>query len=479
MERVDLRLGGACSLALVWLTLSANGADPSDDIDLIARPLLSRRTTSEEQIRRLRESVDAKLKSDPNDPATLFWSGVLLDRAGQPTEAAKLWERTLQHPTSSQRPSPRWVADAATLLGAWRLGRGEGEPAFLLARQAMDADPAKIEAYRLLVDAAFAQGRLERAEPILREQTTPLSSANSNVLWVRLHLMEDLGEWGPLEQLARERLATRPCCPAGLYYAGRLADRRKEGDRALVLFALAAVNAETGSDAALRSEDWLSRRAYERLAKPEDSVRDFLWVFEIAQRLEIGSRRGLPIDTSETPEALAAARTLPSTDRETTLLATHLLATLELYAGQPENAFQRWTRLAQDYPDFPPAWCRLAEFEEVSPDPAIRRQAKLSWEKGARLAPNHPLVRDRTRLGIEVEPTSAGVRIVRVERYSPAEEIGWNPGDTLVRVSGKPLPKLTPIEQLRLVRLFGGGPVEWEDPTGGQHREDISFLLLD
>ncbi len=174
-------------------------------------------------------------------------------------------------------------------------------------------------------------------------------------------------------------------------------------------------------------------------------------------RLEVGTRRGLPVDLTELQATIEAAKRLPSTTPEEKLARNHLLATLHLFAGRWEEAEKTWKSITQEHPDFVPAWCRQAEFEEASDNPSVRAKAKESWTHGLELEPKHPLVRDRTRLGIDVEAVEKGVRLVKVERYSPAEEVGWGTGDIITQTGNTPLDRLPTLERFRRVRLFGGG----------------------
>jgi tetratricopeptide (TPR) repeat protein len=457
-------------------------ADPIDlhALDRQARALTSRRFTDEAQVRRFEETIAEMKRLFPNEPASLYWQGLLLDRAHQSAEGATLWKQSLEaNSSSTDSRSKVWRADAATLLGAHELGLGNGEEGAKLAEQAIAAHPQKIEAYRLLIDASFQLGDLARAERTLREQTADLATVPSELMMCRFALLADQGKWTDIDALVRSRRKHRPFCPAALYFAARLADRDQQADRAAVLMVLASLNGSPRSESGLRSDEWISRRAYERLAHPEQAPRDVLWVHDIVARYEIGQRRGLPVDGSERAAAILAAESFPATSPEQQTARQHLLATLELWEGKLDSAGRRWRSLSVDQPEIVPAWCRLAELEEVDPDPVTQARAPASWQRGADLEPNHPLVRDRIRLGIEVKSVAEGVKIQRVERFSPAEEIGWNTGDILQQISRQNLTKIPTIERLRLVRLFSGGEVVWLDPTGTPQEQDVPLLLLE
>ena len=58
----------------------------------------------------------------------------------------------------------------------------------------MQANPQKIEAYRLLLDAAFQLDRLDDAKKIIADRTEPVENARSEVLMARLTLLADRGE---------------------------------------------------------------------------------------------------------------------------------------------------------------------------------------------------------------------------------------------------------------------------------------------
>jgi tetratricopeptide (TPR) repeat protein len=451
-----------------------------DELDDRARALTSRRFVNDKQIRLWEETVAELAQVYPNDPISLYWAGVMLDRSSRLDEASARWNDCIERiGTTSELRLLSILADAATLLGATELAAGNGQRAFDLARKAMQANPQKIEAYRLLLDAAFQLDRLDDAKKIITDRTEPVENARSEVLMARLTLLADRGEWNEIASVVDRRRQSRPYCSAALLFAARLADRQQRSAEASPLFVLASLNGPSQGESTMRADDWISRRAYERLARPDEASRDLLWVHDLAMRLEVGTRRGLPLDLSELQESIDAAQQLPTSTAAEKLARTHLLATLQLFAGRLKEAEKAWRSLTLDYPDFVPAWCRRAEFEEASENPTVRAEARKSWSRGFELEPNHPLVRDRTRLGLEVEAAEKGVRLVRVERYSPAEEIGWGAGDIITQIGNFPLDRETTLERLRRVRLFGGGEVRWLDPAGLAHQEDVSFLLLD
>jgi tetratricopeptide (TPR) repeat protein len=468
-------------LLLLSIIPHADAFSPSlAELDQKARALTSRRFTDEAQTRHLEETVADMTKADAEDPRTLFWKGYLLDRAQQSAQAAKVWKRSLDLLRSSNDASGRRLeAETAILLGAWELGEGRGQAAADRAEQAIQADPRKVDAYRLLIDASFQLGQLDHADDLLAKQTANLASVPSDVLMVRFTLLNDRGQWKEIERLVLDRRQHRPTCPTALYFAGRLADRAGNESRAMLLFVLASLNGAARADSTMKADEWISKRAYERLAHPEDAPRDLLWVHDLVARYEIGMRRGLPIDFSERDQAAAAAKALPAASPEERLARDHLVATLELLAGRPKLAQPIWNRLTTDFPDFVPAWCRRAEIEEVDPKPQVRDQAISSWKKAFDQEPDHPLVRDRIRLGVEIQPTDQGVLINQLARWSPAQQIGWNPGDVILSIGSQKLAELPPIDRLRLVRLFSGGPLRRQDPSHTIHEDDVSLLLLD
>jgi tetratricopeptide (TPR) repeat protein len=459
-------------------------ADPSParlhELDARAQAATSRRFVNDKQIRQWEETVAELVHDYPKDPISLYWSGVMLDRSNKPAEASARWKECIERiGNANDSRLSSLLADASTLLGTIELATGHGQKAFDFARKALEANPEKVEAYRLLTDAGFQLARLDDVKAIIAARTEPLENASSEVLMARLTLLADRGEWDEIASIVDRRRRSRPLCPAALLFAARIADRQRKTPQASALFVLASLNGPNQGESTMRADDWISRRAYERLARPEDAPHDLIWVHDLTMRLEVGTRRGLPLDLTELQGTISAAKELPTSTREEKLARNHLLATLQLFARQWDEAEKTWMSMTLDHPDFVPAWCRRAEFEEASDDPAIRAKAKSSWTRGFDLEPKHPLVRDWTRLGVDVEVVERGVRLARVERYSPAEEIGWGVDDIITQVGSLPLDRLTTMERIRRVRLFGGGEIHWIDPAGRTHQVDVSYLLLD
>ncbi len=127
-----------------FVAMASPSSDRLHELDDRANALTSRRFVSDKQIRQWEETV-AELKRDfPNDPISLYWTGVMLDRSNRTEEASAKWKECVERiGTTKESRLLSILASASTLLGATELAAGQGERAFDLAQKAMNANPEK------------------------------------------------------------------------------------------------------------------------------------------------------------------------------------------------------------------------------------------------------------------------------------------------------------------------------------------------
>jgi hypothetical protein len=461
-------------LAAAMSTAFAEEFGSIDQVHAECLALAARRHPSPVDQDRLQTRVDWLSEEFPEDSITLYWQSFLMDKFRR-EDPALLLEKSLKSSSRAETASARQARGRAlVLLASIRLADLQPAMAEQLALEALEIHPESVDACRLLVDACFATGRLDACTQSLATHARR-PSATAGIWEIYTLLLLQQGRHVELEATLDERERVDTCCPVCLFHRGieaEAAGDRKRGDE---LLAWASLNGSSDLETTARAQEILSRRAIDHLQRPGQPETIVAYVHDLILRMEIGLRRGLPIDDDHLREALKLSRDGKADVNSPA--RCYFALTAELLAGRADE--EDWKAFGKRWPTSVAARARIAEILLASNDPARRREGEQTLAAALSLRSNHPLVRDLIRLGVAVQPSEDGVVIHRLESMSPLADAGLSAGDVVTQVGAAKLNERPAFERLRAVRLFTGGPIEWRTPDGAERREDVPVLLLD
>lgn len=476
-----------CILAMATSTPSSVGASngeptPSTDIDTLhvaIRTLAGKRYPTEEESQRLQTLLGELESRYPDEPVWLYWQAYQLDQTPNSADVERLLRLCLANSgTCAKATLDEIHANAATLLGAIRLGQGKADEAKSLALQAIELRPSDGKGYRLLVDATFDLHASDQAAEILTQAARGQPDGDPEIREMELSLLVQLGRWDQLAQRVAAILEHDATDSVAHHFRALGLIHDGKGKTADVHHVLAVLNGPSRLISTATSDEWLSR-SNPLFAADETPKPSLALAYEYVQRCEARLSRALEQDNQEWAIAKEILQQVMPASPEERLVLTHLRATMELIGGDLQAARDHWESILVDWPNFVPALCRLAQILEIESNPRDRARAKELLSHARRLGPRHPLVREMDQLGLELSLIEGGVTVEGLSVDSPLAGLGIQKGSKILAVDGEDLSALSPLERLRRARAFSGGTLLVQTPAGAEKKLDVSILLFE
>lgn len=384
-----------------------------------------------------------------DEPATFLWLGDLFERKGEFAKANQAWQDGLTK-KSTLLPGEEKAARAELFLrlAYLDLARNEIASAVALAEKSIAQVDTDVRPYQLLFDVSLRTGKVVEAVAATKRAHERFQGAPAGRPFVRLYFeaLTRIGDW---EQLASELLQMskeRELDADVLYFQAMLANQQGNLALAFSRCLLAGSIGGGNNPSTQKAKEFVDKLSVRSELDLEEPLRWLVSAYTKHDRPEFAEAAPALLDKVPTKEphiAWAVER------MRTICLATR---------GQIEPAIAQWRKWLDKWPGDVAAMCYLGELLEGAGGSA---DAADWFIRARKLEPTNTKVRQIFRMGGTFKLTDDGVEVIAVEKLTPYQMFGLQPGDVLLRLDSEKLATLKPIERMRAVRLFQGGDVEY------------------
>lgn len=397
----------------------------------------------------------------PDEPAVLYWRahacdvearhGSTLARSAD-QNAEELWSRAIERAgLLPAAESMRIHAKCHIRLGQSRLADSNGAKAAEHARCAIALSPLDIASYDLLVDTALRTGRIYETVAVLHKAAYTLGGRQPDLWSLYFEQLTQLGESDELARTLRAELARMHSWDDRDHFLAVLAEA--EGNAILALaHHFSAVQTTARDRRTTRRSQFYVDQQYQ--LNPRNVSGNFGKLLAAWRASEHRERARTAID------ALDEFR--GNSDAES-LFTLHIRATAWTTLGKLDLATQTWREAIARRPDDVSAACQLAEALEALGQP---NEADTLFAAARARRANNWKVEQVFRLGATLRLDPAGVRVAALEDDSLLGRAHVPVGAVFTQLEGEALEDLPPLERMRLVRMFQGGPAVYRT-TGG------------
>jgi tetratricopeptide (TPR) repeat protein len=406
-----------------------------------------------------------------SDMAVLYWYGEerdlaerlapISERPVRPT-AVQLWQDALTGKTIlGDEPARRLLSRCHHRLGMQRLADHDARRATEHARAAVTLAPTDLSGYELFVDAALRTGNV--FEPIALLAAAAQQHGNEQPdLWSLLFdELIQMGDWSQLAGVLRAQLHRMGSWEDRDHYLARLAEAENRRPAAFIHHFLAMQTGDPDRRTACRSREFVDRLYQLDPAALSGRLEVLLTAYRTSEQRDRAER------------SLELLRTHRADSDAEQVFVEHVRATAFTVLGRYDRAMESWRRILELRPDYAPASCFVAELLQIG-----GKEAEADSILGAVCAkhPNNWKVRQMTRLGARLRLHPNGVRVAAVEKAGPLARAGIGAGAVLLTLAGEALEDLAPLERLRHVHSFQGGPVVYRSADGAKLTVEVPLI---
>ena len=465
------------AMALLLPLFNVRAEEPGELATLVAQieRLADSPFPDEEQQRTFESLVTRCARLFPQEPVSLFWQGALRERQHDSVGAAALWRQALECRTkvSGERNEPTW-ARCCQRLGALHLDLREAAQAEELAQRSIRLAPGDLRGYRLLLDATLHTGHIFAALQAIREAARQFGDSEPAFTRLYFETLTQVGDWQTFRQLVTKRAQHASPLDGDvhqIFWLGWQSWMATRWPRFFITALPSGTVARTGRP--LRDPLGLcavSRRGT-RLYRPccSNCWSSSVW----RDRAANGFAREGRVEAAQ--ELLRLPVKPPADNALARLVVGHDRALALTAIGDLPAARKAWQQLVDEWPDFAPALCGLAEIFEVT---GQTEEARRLFEQARALCPTNGKVQLIDRLGGKFQLADDGVAVTAVAPGSPLDRFGLRPGDVVLALDGEPLAKQPTLDRLRAMRLFQGGEVTYRTANGESITDEMELVLF-